>query len=486
VSNTTSWLTMTETDGSVASLQVTGPSGTPTAIRLTGVCYSPAPIGASSDYAPNIGDFFWDTFKNGDFTVNGWNPLWARDLGEIRRLGANCIRIYSCLSNHLFDNGNIPDPDSSDFKDRFRNHQTLLDMCWNQGNAPLYVLVGLPLPSCMFWKEQYDDAANSAKVKFWNVVYKNTAQQMGGHPAVMGFTIFNELADEAHSIQQLDKDGKVTNADKVEFFWSQVQNIAKQVKSAAPTKLVGFGLHDNPNFTSDRCAKFLETLTYIDFYGVNTYQPQNFDSVFGPSEDNNKNKRVGYRNLPRKALKPVIITEWGMPATMHSQSQDATTVVDTTDSIQKTANVIKTVVPKIFAEKLCLGLLYFEYCDEWWKQPISFAIIKYLVKGYPSYEGWVDNIPQSQRIDDRVFPSIYWQYGGQWVGPGSFPNGWADEAGFGLYSVRRGPKVPAINTPYGPAVGNSIGPATVDIHVERVAMTTSLRECYAAVRAVVA
>jgi hypothetical protein len=471
-----------------ATLKVTGPSGTAVPIRLKGVCYSPTPIGASGDYAPNIGDFFWDTFDvplPNKFTVRGWYALWERDLERIRRLGMNCIRIYSCLSHHLSDGGPELDPKSPDFKGRFRSHKAFLDQCWNHGNNPLYVLVGLPLPSCMLWEEEYQDRANDVRVKFWNFVYKETAQQLGDHPAVMGFTLFNERADGEHSILKWDnpKNPKtVVNSDKVKFFWSQVQELATQVKSVAPGKLVGFGLHDNPDFTSNNCTQFLAGLRNIDFYGVNTYQPQNMDPVFGRTEDENKNVRLGYRNLTGGALKPVIISEWGMPATTRGSPADSGTITDSPDSIQKTADTINTVVPKIFAEKLCLGLFYFEYCDEWWKQPIRYATIKAIAQQNPSYAGWIDRIPLDQRSDDKAFGSIYRQCGGPYVG-GSLSNGYQDEAGFGLYSVQRGPGVPMINTPYGPPTGSSIGPATtIDKHTERVKMTEALRQCYAAVK----
>jgi hypothetical protein len=465
----TKWSAEFNADKTHATLKVSHAGQNAVPIRLKGICYSPVPIGASFDYAPNIGDFFWDSFKVDNFHVNGWLQLWGRDLQKLRDLGINCIRIYSCLSHHLKDNGDIPDPDSSDFKGRWRTHQSFLDQCWNHGDRPIHVLVGLPVPEEMFWKERYNNSENAAKIKFWRFVYKETARQLGSHQTVMGFTLFNELADGEHSYN---------NADKAEFFWTQVQTLAEQVKTVAPDKLVGIGLHDDPQYTGSKCTNYLAKLTKVDFYGVNTYQHETVVPVFGPVP----NVGVGYGNLPLNARKPIIITEWGMPGTTRPNIAGGGpwTIFDDSQSRGKAATVITSMVPKFFAEKLCLGLFYFEYCDEWWKQKISYADIVSFTKN-PQYGGWINKIPEELRINDKLFPAIYKHWGGVSVGA-SFPNGYQDEAGFGLYAVDRAPGVPMINQPYGPASGNEIRPAKIDIFRERTEMTKALKDCYANVK----
>ena len=450
----------------VATLGLDTPGFQPQQVRLKGVCYSPVPIGGSTNFSPNIGDFFWDTFKvdQDRFTVNGWDALWRRDLDRLRAMGVNCIRLYSVLSHHYFDDGKIPDPDSPQFKERLRGHKNFLDACFDKNDRPMYVLVGLPLPSCMLWKEQYDAKDFQAAVKFWNYVAVDTVRQVADHPAVLGFTLFNELADGAHSLD---------DPVKASFFWGQVQTIARQVKAVAPHKLVGFGLHDNPNFTGSTGKQYLATLSSVDFYGVNTYQHETVEPVFGPTAAG-----VGYRGLTGGALKPVIITEWGMPATTRGSLVDPRSITTDASTIEKTAECIDLMVPKIFAEKLCLGLFYFEYCDEWWKQNIRFSTIKALG---PAYAGWIDKIKPDDRKDDGLFGAVYIHWGGP---PNSnFPNGFWDEAGFGLYGVVRGQGVPLINEPYGPAVDNSIGPALpIDTHMARARMIEVLTKCYTAIK----
>lgn len=137
-------------------------------------------------------------------------------------------------------------------------------------------------------------------------------------------------------------------------------------------------------------------------------------------------------------------------------------------------------VPKIFAEKLCLGLFYFEYCDEWWKQNISFSEIERHANAYPDYKGWIDKIPAEKRQAGSLFDCIYLHRGGN--ANTNFPNGYWDESGFGLYAVARGQGIPKINEPYGPPHSNSIGPALpLDTQTPRAKMIEALKRCYAAV-----
>jgi hypothetical protein len=129
------------------------------------------------------------------------------------------------LSRQLGSDGGIPDPWNSG---RLFTHQNFLDACWDAGaspqaRAPVYVLVGVRLPSTMFWKGQHDQAS-PAVIQYWTQVLSETAQTVGQHPAVMGFTIQNEQdgADVCYNDPNLAK-----------FWWSQVEAMAAAVKAAA-------------------------------------------------------------------------------------------------------------------------------------------------------------------------------------------------------------------------------------------------------------
>ena len=98
----------------------------------------------------------------------------------------------------------------------------------------------------------------------------------------------------------------------------------------------------------------------IDYWGVNTYQTVNFNSIF----EGVPNIGPGYNGLTGVALKPVILTEWGLPATGHKNPSDPATIYEDQDTRTKTSNVIGPMLPMVFQEPLCLGLYYFEFCDE--------------------------------------------------------------------------------------------------------------------------
>jgi hypothetical protein len=364
---------------------------------IKGICYSPCPLNNSNADAPNIGDWFWDSFRGTGYQIQGWDALWKRDLPEIRFLGANAIRVYCMLSRQL--NGekkdaNIPIPWN---KGNLFTHNNFLDLCWAGGPTPdwqskpqpLYVLVGIPLPAEMFWKQQYR-GDSSPVTTYWTQMLRETAQDVGKHPAVMGFTIQNEIdgADVCYN-----------NPEWAKFWWGQVEKMAKIVKEAAPDKLVGMATHDD-NLIPGKAASYMANCPHIDFWGVNTYQLLNFDSVFRITPEG-----PGYSGLKGAALKPVILTEYGLPATGHrNDSDDPDTIYEDETTRSKTAKVIGPMLPKAIAEDLCLGLFYFEFCDEWWNQP-----------GQPNKYTWWGG------VRNEGFPNHFW-----------------DNHGFGIYSIRRG------------------------------------------------
>ena len=261
MADTTQWQCAADPTSKAATLTVlrSDLGGPPAPIHLKGVCYSPAPLNGSNAYAPAIGDWFWDSFP----PITGWDALWTRDLPNIRALGANTIRVYCMLSRQLGSDGGIPDPWNSG---RPFTHQNFLDACWDvvaspQARAPIYVLVGVPLPSTMFWKGQYHQAS-PAVIQYWTQVLSETAQTVGQHPAVMGFTIQNE---------QVGADVCYTEPTLATFWGGQDDAMAAAVKAAAPGKLVGMAVHDDPNIPG-KAAVYMANCPHIDFWGVNTYQ----------------------------------------------------------------------------------------------------------------------------------------------------------------------------------------------------------------------
>jgi hypothetical protein len=426
--DTTKWTCAVDSAGK-ASLNVSINRKAPAPIALKGMCYSPAPLNDSNKFS-NLGDWFWDDFTVNGTTITGWDALWDRDIPCIQGLNANSIRVYSMISRQLVNGGKFPSPWNSGHQ--FSHNKFLDTECWG-GSPPipglnaLYMLIGIPLPSNMFWKTQYDPG--SELTEFWTNVLEETARDVGQHPAVMGFTIQNE---------QDGADVCYNNPDWATFWRSQANKMAGIVKKAAPDKLVGMAVHDDLNMAPLAGAKYgyMAQCTNIDFWGVNTYQTQSFDSIF----KGNPSVGIGYNGLTGPALKPVILTEYGLPATGHRDPNDFSTIYEDATTRANTANVIGPMLPMAFQEPLCLGFYYFEFCDEWWNQPGS--------------------------------PNIYTWWGG--TPDAGFPNGYWDQDGFGLFSISRGSGL----NPSDAVWGNNGPNMPIDVHTERTELTAQVKKAF--------
>jgi hypothetical protein len=377
-------LTVTRTDNNTTE---------PFVIR--GICYSPAPMNGSNEYGPALGDWYWNTLVNpdnpGDVWAYTWESAWARDLDNLRALGINCIRVYSMLYKQIGQKGEIPTKAQYD-KAQVFTHKKFLDLCWNNGKNPIYVIVGVPLDPLLFRV----DVDTKAIQYYWENVLVDTAKDLEKHPAVLGFTIANEVDGAQYTWDEANP-----NSTKVQGWWGQVQKFAQMVKTVAPNKLVGIANHDVGDKLEKYSQPWMDLCTSIDFWGVNSYQTANFDSVFGTGP------YKGFNQLKGVALKPVILTEWGLPATGHHDPNDRFSIYADTATETKTADVVSEVLPKAYQEPLCLGVTYFEFCDEWWKQPQPNGV-----------------------------PAILYKWFGGTSNPG-FPNGYWDDEGFGVYSIER-------------------------------------------------
>ncbi|MBI2513367.1 MAG: cellulase family glycosylhydrolase [Opitutae bacterium] len=475
----------TSTTPPTASLTYSLNGGAPTGFVIKGVCYSPAPVGGSNNwYGDHLGDWFWDAFGN----VSNWSGTWSNDLPKIAQLGANTIRVYSFLD--AVPTVPPPSPGAS------YTHRAFLDACYDAG---LFVIVGIPLPQQMFILNQTPQPSAS----WWQTALQQTVSEVADHPAVLGFIIANEVDDG-----NVDTYGPTANAT---YWWGQVQVAAQIAKTAAPDKLVGIANHDDPGICAN-AANYMATCPAIDFWGVNSYQPQSFASVFGGSEGFN----TGYALLTGAALKPVILTEYGFPATSRvtadtlcpmagmvsavvvssggsgyttppavtfaaaptggttatgiatvangvvtgvtitnagsgylsaptvtfaAPGSGGTTAGGTTTISQgiysdattqaNVATVLDTMLPAAYAESVCLGLCYFEFCDEWWNQS-GYGIAP--AQTCPAATG--PNAPSGGAGGSFAIPNVFTWYGGP-IACG-FPNYYWDNDGFGLYAVAPG------------------------------------------------
>lgn len=460
---TTAWSTSVD-NGGRARLSVSVNGAEAEAFLVKGMAYAPAPIGYDTRSAGDLGDLFWQTPAKA-YAMNAgfpdWTKLWQRDVGTLRELGLNAVRVYNMMPYHLAFNpdGTLVDPDAYANGDPLPNgspwyvykHTKFLDALWNNGEQPLYVLIGIPLPNEIWFKPSYDnrqtDPAIAAVIRFWDRVFTAQVEEVADHPAVLGFALFNENNGAAN----------YTPASHAEHFWNQVRQYSERAKALAPDKLVGWAAFD------DGGAFIRENMDYlrshggaIDFFGVNTYQLSDWEPALSAY------RRDNLGDLAR----PVILTEFGFPATARNDTTQfrpyqepglstckariaaaenvseaditpsgdvnltlptlasALSLYETPDTHEAVASVLRRMVSAAFNHPISTGMMYFEWSDEWWKQePAAAFLIPDRSVPDPNARKTVHCLPF--RVDRKE--------GGN---PNSgFPNGYWDEEGFGLHAV---------------------------------------------------
>lgn len=226
-----------------------------------GMCYSPQPIGAHFKDEP------W-----GDFFSDFWQPLFSRDLPLLKAMGVNSIRLYSTLPFRL-----IYDANSTRL-----SHKLFLDACQDAG---ISVWVGFPIDGGVF------PAQDKAQLERIRIGTQLLAEQVGQHPAVIGFTISNEA----------NIDGRKEDPS----FWSWINELAGIAKAKAPDKLTMISLFDD---TGMRSINYAETRTpNLDVFGINAYR--------GTVNTGMSTLFTEYQNA---STRPLLITEFGCSASTRS------------------------------------------------------------------------------------------------------------------------------------------------------------------------
>jgi hypothetical protein len=217
-------------------------NGQPLIVR--GVCYQPTPVGDNPAQAAPWGDYY---------TMN-YRDIYERDLPNLRRMGANVVRVYSW------------DPNAS--------HTDFLNKAYNNNRDTIYVLVNR-------WIDPNSDWSNPAVVDAIKNEYRALAVNAGAHPAVLGFIIGNEL--------------NIVNGANSNF-WNAINSIAAAVKITAPQRLVTTSTAEGLN----EIAQVNSRMTSLDAWSVQSYRGSSFGNLF---------------NIYQAASgKPLLITEFGIDA----------------------------------------------------------------------------------------------------------------------------------------------------------------------------
>jgi hypothetical protein len=401
----------------------------PKVFFAVGMCYGMAPIGDAGNLGIPYQDFFF--YNPGDPKSQwGYIPIWERDIGStekpglLRKMGVNSVRLYSMFKHAYTDVNNKDQYDkwsSLDWSTDKANpaewwihdgHEKFLDMCWNNGKDPIYVLIGVPFAEIPFG---HPNNAVEAKLKddayhFFLKTAEWLAKKYGNHPAVMGFILGNEHDSEAGTVanipgtppenfygpeylidiqgQPLQKvDDKNWKGMPGGNYWrteyhDKLNAMAEVIKKNAPDKLVTSAWHDKQYFAAHWLAKANDdamsielidedVLSYskLDFFSFNIYQyPQ----------DALRDLKLRYIDYAKKTnrenlIRPVMFTEMGIPA---STRDGGGNVVELPDNAKAQSDLVTKMWQQGIENRtgggtgpypFLSGIYTFAYADEWFK-----------------------------------------------------------------------------------------------------------------------
>jgi len=433
-------------------IEVSVDGGEFTPFQARGVGYQPTPLRTNINFTRWLSDTWWNDITPDpqfnptgdplsparDHVTHGFSTLWGAgnqlvpgrgDLRMIKQaLNVNTIRVYGMTSRLLTVRDNPPPPGPAKPPKNTWNapnqsgpiayvkHNQFLDEC---ARNQIYVLVGLFLGAPIWDKSLHDnpDPDIQLDIAWYTAVYKEIVQEVGRHPAVMGFIVNNEV--DGTDIVWKDP-------VKAEFFWNQMRAISADIKAMAPDKLVGVAFHNDETFGRHASAQ-MSNVPNVDFWGVNVFEAME-GGVASVFEANNADL-LGYQLLPPAALKPVIFTEYGIPQTEHDETltgcDNNLSISDAKPSVsQGVAQIIRNIGGDLIAGKwsIAAGMVYFELTDEFYKQ--DGALNASCIQNKPRFPAGADS---SCVWIGTSAPIIATWPGRRW-----------DEAGFGLYAVKRG------------------------------------------------
>jgi hypothetical protein len=341
---------------------------------VKGVNYSPLPPGTTPAEYTEWGDVFHRDF----------NVIHTRDLELMRTVGVNNIRVYQILL--AYPNTNTP-----------LDHGAFLDICWNNGENPVYVWLTYALHANWDYVQHASQPATGYAFQtldgsWWSInqdtdqqrqidrdvqrgILVEIANRYGNHPAVIGFVLGNE------------QNNAVNRANCM--YWQWIEQIANEVKSTAPTKLTATSIVDDGMVTvnyAEQCGTVANNLEHLEVWGINSYRGtvnSGFDNLFS--------------SYATASTRPLIITEYGVPSSTRNSTGD---LVQMPNNSEMQGQYLKSHWDDMMAHSaICAGGFAFTWVDEWWKAG-------YIMEQNPT-----------------LAPN------------GAFPGGWADEEYFGIIAV---------------------------------------------------
>ncbi|MBV9719306.1 MAG: hypothetical protein JOZ77_08300 [Candidatus Eremiobacteraeota bacterium] len=238
---------------------------------VKGVSYSPTPIGNGVSDPPGLDDVL----------RNGNSGIWERDLPALRAMGVNAVHVYNV----------VPPPYDKPPPQGPGPITNWLNAAWNNGNDPIFVFLTVYFDGKALTNENATrDLANQ---------YRALAEKYAAYPAVMGVIISNEIV----------KPPWWTDAT----WWKNFNRIADAARAGFkagghPDKLVATS--DVDSIVQEGGVDHLAAVYYgekygakVDVWGDNPYRGRTFTGLFS--------------EIQRDTKKPVVLTEYGAPASYH-------------------------------------------------------------------------------------------------------------------------------------------------------------------------
>lgn len=326
--------------------------------------------------------------------------IWSQDLPQLRKLGANAIKVYNLDLTH-------PSPGVWNVT----SIKKWLKAAYNNGVNPVYTIVSIPIPPTI------PDQRNPFAVTSLSHQYYTAAKTLGSDPDLMGISIGGEWNQSPYS-QQADTWNKAMNP---------IINAAYQgLASIGAQKIITTTLVD------DLGAGSKSTMAEGESYGfptAGTYKDAGLQFVWGYDEypgDTPNAWTNRWSSVQQYTKHPFIASEWGTPTAYHPHPNTNPGMVEEWPSPDPSASPTPpplslltyyidftaaalyrhaTINPSAASPVVASGGFVFEWSDEWYK-------------------------------DDPKTGCKHW------AGPplppnpnGAFPGGYDDEGWFGLNSV---------------------------------------------------
>ncbi len=264
---------------------------------IRGINYSPVPIG-QDPYNPPYGDYF----------TSAYSAIHTRDLTQIRQMGANSIRLW--------------------IWDTEADHKDFLDLAYNSGTSPIYVIAGYNINPGL-------DLSSQTIRGMIKEDFRAMVQTHKDHPAILIWAIGNDLNAAGNYSTSLGS------------LFSLINEMAGEAHALDPYHPVMMPLADETLI--ETITAYNASVPALDIWSANVYRGNSFGSLFSTYQ--------------AASSKPLLITGYGIDA-----YNDTTMAEDQTAQADYAAALWNEIVAN---SATSIGGLLTEYSDQWWAGMLS-------------------------------------------------------------------------------------------------------------------